>query len=88
MKRIINILLISVIAILIVSCGYSSGRKRTQLYEDLYIVNVDGNQKGVINIKTGDTIVRPSAYASITADENIITCQKFNIFLIPTKENA
>lgn len=83
MKRIINILLISVIAILIVGCGYSSRKNRTQLYEDLYIVNVEGNIKGVINIKTGDTIVKPSAYASITADENIITCQKFNKQFIP-----
>ena len=83
MKRIVNILLVSVIAMLIVSCGYTQRKNRIQLYEDLYIIQVDGNTKGVINIKTGDTIVKPSAYASITADENIITCQKFNKQLVP-----
>ena len=83
MKRIVNILLISVIAMLIVSCGYTHRKNCNQLYDNLYIIQVEGNIKGVINIETGDTIVKPSAYASITADENIITCLKFNKQIVP-----
>ena len=83
MKRTLNILLASAIAMLIVSCGSPPKNNNSQLYDDLHIVQIDSVIKGVINIKTGDTIVRPSAYASITADENIITCLKYNKQIVP-----
>lgn len=76
-----SVLLVGALALLVASCGYKSEEK--PLTGTLVTYTAEGTQKGEILLGVKDksgkkdkTIVPAAAYASITADENYITCTR------------
>lgn len=78
-----NMFLIAVLALLVTSCGFQS--EETPLTENLVTYTAKGTTKGEILLgvkdKTGKKaieIIPASAYSTITADDNVIVCNKFD----------